>query len=93
MNSTKKTARIAGVLYLVNGVTFLNKFLPSAPHVPIQIAHLAGAGGFDDPSINRALSVFIDAIDRRGPVVLSSYLSVFVCDRRPIWIAVLISQR
>jgi hypothetical protein len=28
-----------------------------------------------------------------GPVVLSSYLSVFVCDRRPIWIAVLISQR
>jgi len=28
-----------------------------------------------------------------GPVVLSSYLSVFVCDRRPIWIALLVSQR
>lgn len=39
--------------------TFLNEVLPSAPHVPIQIAHLAGAGGFDDPSVDSALSVFI----------------------------------
>jgi len=45
--------------------TFLNEVLPSAAHVPIQIAHLAGAGGFDDPSVDSALSVFIDAIARQ----------------------------
>jgi predicted TIM-barrel fold metal-dependent hydrolase len=44
--------------------TFLNEVLPSAPHVAIQIAHLAGAGGFDDPSVDSALSVFIAAIAR-----------------------------
>jgi predicted TIM-barrel fold metal-dependent hydrolase len=43
---------------------FLNEVLPCAPHVPIQIAHLAGAGGFDDPSVDNALSVFIAAIAR-----------------------------
>jgi hypothetical protein len=34
----------------------------------VQIAHLCGAGGYDDPSIDAALAVFIDAIahhDRR----------------------------
>lgn len=44
--------------------TFLNDVLPSAPHVPIQIAHLAGAGGFDDPSVDSAVSVFAAAIAR-----------------------------
>jgi predicted TIM-barrel fold metal-dependent hydrolase len=44
--------------------TFLEEVLPAAPHVPIQIAHLGGAGGFDDPSVDNALSVFIAAIAR-----------------------------
>ncbi|PYT32967.1 MAG: hypothetical protein DMG57_00045 [Acidobacteria bacterium] len=47
---------------------FLSEILPAAPDVPIQIAHLAGAGGYDDPLVDQALAVFADAIanqDRR----------------------------
>jgi len=36
--------------------------VPAAPDVPVQIAHLAGAGGFDDPMVDEALGVFVDAI-------------------------------
>jgi predicted TIM-barrel fold metal-dependent hydrolase len=55
---------------------FLNEVLPSAPHVPIQIAHLAGAGGFDDPSVNGALSVFITAIAKRDPRIAHVYFDI-----------------
>jgi uncharacterized protein len=41
---------------------FLDRVLPAAPDVPIQIAHLAGAGGYDDPAIDEALGVFVEAI-------------------------------
>jgi hypothetical protein len=44
---------------------FLREVLPSAPHVVIQIAHLSGAGRYDDPSVDQALSVFVAAIERR----------------------------
>jgi predicted TIM-barrel fold metal-dependent hydrolase len=46
----------------------LNDVLPAAPDVPVQIAHLAGGGGYDDATTDQALSVFTDAIahnDRR----------------------------
>jgi len=43
---------------------FLRELLPAAPRVPVQIAHLSGAGGYDDPSVDEALRVFIDAISR-----------------------------
>ena len=56
--------------------TFLNEILPSAPHVPIQIAHLAGAGGFDDPSVDSALSVFIDAIARHDVRMANAYFDI-----------------
>jgi predicted TIM-barrel fold metal-dependent hydrolase len=46
---------------------FLNEVLPSAPDVPVQIAHLAGAGGYDDPTVDAALRVFVDAIASRDP--------------------------
>jgi predicted TIM-barrel fold metal-dependent hydrolase len=55
---------------------FLNQILPSAPHVFIQIAHLAGAGGFDDPAVDHALSVFIDAIKRRDPRMNNVYFDI-----------------
>jgi len=41
---------------------FLNEVLPAAPDVPVQIAHLTGAGGYDDPLIDQALAVFASAI-------------------------------
>lgn len=40
---------------------FLNELIPAAPRVPIQIAHLAGAGGYE-PAVAAALGVFVDAI-------------------------------
>ena len=43
-------------------LVFLNEIVPAAPAVPIQIAHLAGAGGYSDPAVDQAMSVFIDAI-------------------------------
>lgn len=46
---------------------FLNELLPAVPDVPVQIAHLAGAGGYE-PEVDAALGVLIDAIghqDRR----------------------------
>jgi uncharacterized protein len=41
---------------------FLDEVLPAAPDVTVQIAHLTGAGGYDDPRADEALQVFIDAI-------------------------------
>jgi predicted TIM-barrel fold metal-dependent hydrolase len=41
---------------------FLTEVVAAAPDVPIQIAHLAGAGGYDNPAIDEALGVFIQAI-------------------------------
>lgn len=45
---------------------FLNEILPAAPDVPVQIAHLAGAGGYE-AATDSALSVFTDAIARQDP--------------------------
>jgi uncharacterized protein len=48
-------------------LVFLNELVPAAPDVPIQIAHLAGAGGYSDPGVDQALEVFVDAIARNDP--------------------------
>ena len=45
---------------------FLTKVLPAAPDVTVQLAHLAGPGGFD-PQSDQALRVFIEAIKRHDP--------------------------
>lgn len=36
--------------------------LEAAPDVPVQVGHLAGAGGYDDPQVDQALEVFVNAI-------------------------------
>src|SRR5206468_966684 len=41
---------------------FLNEILPAAPDVPVQIAHLAGGGGYEDQPALDALAFFADAI-------------------------------
>jgi hypothetical protein len=48
---------------------FLERLLPAAPDAPVQIAHLCGGGGYGDPLIHQAVSVFIEAIDDRDPRV------------------------
>jgi predicted TIM-barrel fold metal-dependent hydrolase len=45
---------------------FLDSILPAASGIPLQIAHLAGAGGYDAKT-DSALSVFVDAVARRDP--------------------------
>ncbi|MCI0456067.1 MAG: amidohydrolase family protein [Gemmataceae bacterium] len=45
---------------------FLNELLPAAPDVAVQIAHLAGAGGYDD-QVDQALAVFVEAIAQGDP--------------------------
>ena len=55
---------------------FLNELLPLAPDVPVQIAHLAGAGGYDDPSVDEALGVFVDAIRKHDPRMAHVYFDV-----------------
>ena len=52
---------------------FLNEVLPFARDVPVQSAHLAGAGGYDDPAIDEALAVFVDAIANRDPRMKNVY--------------------
>ena len=55
---------------------FLNEVLPAAPDAPVQIAHLTGAGGYDDPSTDQALSVFTDAIAGHDPRMTHVYFDV-----------------
>ena len=52
---------------------FLEQLLPEAPDVIVQIAHLAGGGGYDDPTIDEALSVFVEAIERKDPQMKNVY--------------------
>jgi predicted TIM-barrel fold metal-dependent hydrolase len=54
----------------------LDEVLPAAPHVSIQIAHLAGPGGYDDPAIDQALLVFIAAIRKKDPRVANLYFDI-----------------
>jgi predicted TIM-barrel fold metal-dependent hydrolase len=44
---------------------FINELLPAAADVPVQIAHLAGAGGYDDVT-DSALGVFTNAMAKHA---------------------------
>ena len=54
---------------------FLDELLPAAPDVAVQIAHLAGAGGYD-AATDSALGVFTDAIARQDPRVKHVWFDV-----------------
>jgi predicted TIM-barrel fold metal-dependent hydrolase len=55
---------------------FLEQVIPDAPGVTIQIAHLAGGGGYDDPTTDEALRVFVKAIERKDPGMENVYFDV-----------------
>ena len=42
----------------------------------MQIAHLSGAGGYDDPKIDEALCVFIDAIAKHDQRMAGVYFDI-----------------
>lgn len=55
---------------------FLETLLPAAPDVPVQIAHLAGAGGYDEDGVDAAVGVFVDAIAAKDPRVATLWFDV-----------------
>src|SRR5690349_12769328 len=55
---------------------FIENVLPSAPDIVVQIAHLGGAGGYDDPAVDEALGVYADAIAAKDPRVARVYFEV-----------------
>jgi predicted TIM-barrel fold metal-dependent hydrolase len=59
---------------------FLNELLPAAPDVPVQIAHLAGAGGYD-ATTDSALAVFTDAIAKHDARVKNVWFDAAVVVR------------
>ena len=54
---------------------FLDSILPRAPDIAVQIAHLAGAGGYD-ATTDSALAVFVDAITAHDPRVKQLWFDV-----------------
>jgi predicted TIM-barrel fold metal-dependent hydrolase len=59
---------------------FLNDLLPAAPDVPVQIAHLAGAGGYE-ATTDSALSVLADAVARHDARMQNVWFDVSVVVR------------
>ncbi len=57
---------------------FLTQILPYAPHVMVQIAHLAGGGDFDDPGADEALSVFANALAAHDERMSHVYFDIAV---------------
>jgi predicted TIM-barrel fold metal-dependent hydrolase len=55
---------------------FLERLLPEAPDVVVQIAHLAGGGGYDDAATDEALGVFVKAIESKDPRMKNVYFDV-----------------
>jgi predicted TIM-barrel fold metal-dependent hydrolase len=55
---------------------FLDTLLPAAPDVPVQIAHLAGSGGYDEAGLDDAVGVFVDAIAVKDPRVARLWFDV-----------------
>jgi predicted TIM-barrel fold metal-dependent hydrolase len=54
---------------------FLDDLLAEAPDIPVQIAHLAGWGGYG-PETDRALAVFADAIAAGDPRTRNLYFDI-----------------
>ena len=54
---------------------FLDRILPSAPNVTVQIAHLAGAGGYDEGT-DSAAAVYAEAMARHDPRTAHVYFDV-----------------
>jgi uncharacterized protein len=55
---------------------FLTRVLPCAPNVPVQIAHLAGAGSYDEPAVDEALAVFAEASAKHDKRMAHVYFDV-----------------
>jgi predicted TIM-barrel fold metal-dependent hydrolase len=59
-NTSQKMGREEALL-------FLNELLPAAPDVPVQIAHMGGAGGVEPAIFDDVLGVFVEAFAKGDP--------------------------
>jgi predicted TIM-barrel fold metal-dependent hydrolase len=72
---------------------FLNELLPEAPDVVVQVAHLAGAGSWQDEGAQQAMEVFADAMSRGDPRTRRLYFDATaigapaVLDNAQRWVA------
>jgi predicted TIM-barrel fold metal-dependent hydrolase len=55
---------------------FLNELMPAAPDVVVQVAHLGGAGSWQDAGAQQALGVLAEAVARRDPRTRLLYFDV-----------------
>jgi predicted TIM-barrel fold metal-dependent hydrolase len=62
---------------------FLDKVLPAAPDVTVQVAHMAGTGpGFEDPPAREVLAELAQAVERGHPATRNLWFDVAsVADR------------
>jgi uncharacterized protein len=74
---------------------FLNDIMSAAPDVPVQIAHLGGAGGYADPLVDEAVTVFVEAIGNGDSRTKHLYFDVttVVLRNTPAYQAQLIATR
>ena len=68
-------ARTGTVYGAEDAALFLDDLLSAAPHIDVQIAHLAGSGEFP-PDTQAAIQVFADAIARRDPRTAHLYFDL-----------------
>ena len=57
---------------------FIEKVLPEAKEIVVQIAHMASSGPYDDEGVENALGVFADAITAKAPQMKLVYFDVSV---------------
>ena len=53
----------------------MREILPEAPDIPIQIAHLAGWGGYDEAT-DEVVAAFAEAIARKDPRAKNLYFDI-----------------
>ncbi len=58
------------------GRIFLNEILPAAPDIPVQVAHMAGAGGYSDRVGDEVMAVFAEAAANSAPRTKHLYFGV-----------------
>jgi predicted TIM-barrel fold metal-dependent hydrolase len=63
---------------------FLERVLAAAPDVPVQVAHLAGQGGYDDAQ-RQALGVFVSAMEDRPDLTENLFFDLAAVPQPPSW--------
>ena len=74
--ATQEVGCLVGVLAAKEAQIFISELLSAAPHIPVQVAHLAGSGGYDDHATDSALSIFLHAIAHHDQRISHLYFDI-----------------